>query len=464
MSRNIILVCLDTVRKDHFDDHAVQIKELADLYFSQCRSASSWTVPSHGSIFTGNLPYKHGAHTHNIDFHHIDEQDTFLGKLPKYNTIGISANPYIGSEFGVDNLFDEFHDIDNNLLFQNGLDFRKTLSERHTGKYRAVLQDSLCHDHPILSLANLAAFQYDRCVKRRPLPEILDDGTNSAIKRASQVLDQDREPFFLYLNLMEAHAPFRYIYKYGLRSRQVPLSWHSDQFTLWNIILGDSEDYQEYIKNYRELYKKAIQYLDHTVAELIKEILSKCDNETTVIVTSDHGENLVYDYEDGLIEHQSSLSESLIHVPLSVVNPPSGFNGVRNEIVSQLDIGDFIVALSEGDIIDMSRSQAPAELLGAGPSNLPSNADPDYWDRAIRTLVKQESKEIWDSLGAKVEKKIDPNRPCWEGEEQEYSDDIQVKKYFGNDLKTYKREIQDTEATVSVEDSVGSRLEDLGYR
>jgi hypothetical protein len=45
-------------------------------------------------MLTGTLPHKHGVHTHNFDFSTIDTEETFLGPLEDYETIGVSANEF----------------------------------------------------------------------------------------------------------------------------------------------------------------------------------------------------------------------------------------------------------------------------------------------------------------------------------------------------------------------------------
>lgn len=115
MTRNVVLVVLDTVRKNTFDEYAPRLRRRSDLSFEQCRAASSWSVPSHASIFTGELPSEHGIHAESFDadfsFASVDPESTFLGRLPGHRTVGVSANAYVNSTFGFDALFDEFHDF-----------------------------------------------------------------------------------------------------------------------------------------------------------------------------------------------------------------------------------------------------------------------------------------------------------------------------------------------------------------
>jgi arylsulfatase A-like enzyme len=69
----------------------------------------------------------------------------------------------------------------------------------------------------------------------------------------------------------------------------------------------------------RHLYGRSIRALDDWLARILEQLDSKgLLDDTLVIVTSDHGENLG---EDNLIGHAFSLSEKLIHVPLVVTGP-----------------------------------------------------------------------------------------------------------------------------------------------
>jgi len=80
--RNIVFICLDTVRKDYFDKFSKRIKRLSDIDFDEAYAASSWSVPSHGTMLTGQLPSDHGVHTHNLDFGSINQ--TVLDELEGY--------------------------------------------------------------------------------------------------------------------------------------------------------------------------------------------------------------------------------------------------------------------------------------------------------------------------------------------------------------------------------------------
>ena len=83
-ARNLLLICIDTVRADLFYNLGkVQKDSLSDwessaLVFEQAISASSWTLPSLGSVFTGLWPVQHGIGQL------PGKRKNLLGNLPMY--------------------------------------------------------------------------------------------------------------------------------------------------------------------------------------------------------------------------------------------------------------------------------------------------------------------------------------------------------------------------------------------
>ncbi|MCZ6681846.1 MAG: sulfatase-like hydrolase/transferase, partial [Planctomycetota bacterium] len=72
---NVILITLDTLRADHLGCYGYDrptspridaFAETATLY-RRGYATSPWTVPTHGSLFTGKFPYEHGAHSFKVD-------------------------------------------------------------------------------------------------------------------------------------------------------------------------------------------------------------------------------------------------------------------------------------------------------------------------------------------------------------------------------------------------------------
>src|SRR5438552_1415851 len=82
----------------------------------------------------------------------------------------------------------------------------------------------------------------------------------------------------------------------------------------------------------RRMYSGSIRYMD----DWLGRVLERMDGaglleDTLVIVTSDHGENLG---ETGLIAHASSLDNRLLHVPLVMSGP--GASGAAIESLASV--------------------------------------------------------------------------------------------------------------------------------
>ncbi len=88
-ARSVLLVVMDTVRADHVSCYGYErpttpnlcsFAERADRY-TNAFASSPWTLPSHASMFTGRLPFEHGAH---LVFTDVPEENgrPFDGRFP----------------------------------------------------------------------------------------------------------------------------------------------------------------------------------------------------------------------------------------------------------------------------------------------------------------------------------------------------------------------------------------------
>lgn len=469
MTRNVVLICLDTVRKDYFDEYAPRLQELSDVSFEQCRAASAWSTPSHASMMTGELPHKHGIHTHNRKFHDLSREDTFLGELNNYVAMGASANVYASSTFGFDTIFDKYSDVAPHRRYPSGMDMEKFIQERESSgsaRYIEFLREALNHQHTFQSLANGGLFKLNDILRRAPVPKLLDDGASIVTREALSMVDDVDEPYFLFTNFMDAHGPVHHVFGYDRDLHSAPNTWTSFEFDDWEInVEGPSEKHRQDIQNHRELYSAAINYLDQKVSVFIKEVQEKSEQETTFIITADHGENLAYKADNDLFGHTSSLTESLLHVPCYIVNPPSGYESSIQDYFSHLDLGELIIRMAREETPSVVSDQIFAELVGGGVGGMPEDPeDHDYWDRMLRCAYEDEQKFVWDSLGGTAKYRIDHSRPCWQEQTDEGVEIPQwARNKFGTNIKQYKKQAKSHEREINVDAVAESRLEDLGY-
>ena len=303
---NILLIVLDAARADHFSCYGYHrpttpnIDRVAaeGLRFTRAVSSSSWTLPSHASLFTGLLPDEHGTHSRHAWL--IDRFPT-LAELLKdkgYRTAAFSNNPFVSSSQNLNQGFDVFEAIYSDTTV---ITDRKPHNTEHTNKL-----------------------------------------VNSFINEVGG------QPFFIFINYMDIHMPYdppepyRSMYLdpgVEITTRIDSGCKYADLLIDSTIVLNEKEE-----KAVVDIYDGCFNYLDAKVGELFGDLREKgIYDKTLIIITSDHGE--VFG-EYGYYGHGGVLYRPLIHIPLVIRHPwiiPSP--GVRETLVSINDIFHTLVEL-----------------------------------------------------------------------------------------------------------------------
>ena len=468
--RNLVLLCLDSVRKDYFDEFAPRLRARADVEYEQCRAASGWSIPSHASLFTGELPHVHGVHSHSRDFEPLVQRGTFIDGLAGHRTIGISTNPYLATDYRFDTLFDEFAEIlpGNRFRFHDALS-PADLDLSNVGPFdylKRAVQDS----RPLQSLANGALYKfnlYEFLFSGRPWPELVDKGTKEALATGRSLV-QDCEdsdtPVFAFINLMDAHLPMYHHIGLDRTLHGVPYAWTSSDGPTSHDVSQDPDTHRTFLQRYTALYRASIDYLDRLVAAWIDEIRRTTEHPTTVVITADHGENLGTAGDDYLFDHHASLTEAILHVPLVVVNPPHSFDPCGERIVSHLEVGELNRSLVSDRPFEFGDDLVIAEVIGHTGEH-PGGA---YWDRSIRAVYDDSIKTVWDSLGRASEYLLDLDEPSTQTLRRSWTDDVPAydSTLFRAEILEAKRDALEMETTPSADTDAGpdlSTLRHLGY-
>jgi arylsulfatase A-like enzyme len=371
MTRDVVLICLDTVRHDYFQQYAGELQQLSAHSFDECRTASTWSVPSHASIFTEELPHQHSFHSATPAFDDLPREDTFLSALPNHRHVGISANPYASPIFGFDTLFDDFYHITSSMPYAEGLSPSKFWHESSTDgwkRYFEFLNACFKHEYSIKSAANGVISQSEKLFRKLPVAKPFDDGCKRLLNRARGELNRSTDSTFVFVNIMDAHGPLTNVRGYDQSLLSSSSRGSTPDLNALQMTLDETfEDYQTEIEQYRELYAAAIEYVSRQVAEFCKSV----DDDTAVIITSDHGEQLVDDGREKRFGHVTpDMTEPLLHVPLEIVNADISVD--ETEIISHLDLGRIITAISNGESFEKQRPIA-AEVAGLGVAHPPTD-------------------------------------------------------------------------------------------
>ena len=342
---NILWVVWDTVRTDRMGVYGYDRPTTPFVsrwaknarVFENCISAAPTTAASHASMFTGLLPVTH--RTDNTNRILPLELDTIaeLMRNGGYRTYLYSANPFIIDKF----------------RFTQGIDVS---------------------DHPwdIRRRGLATPIILRRMVEAgRPLPDFGDGkkgltpwaatGTGVLAKDAllAWLADSDAErPFFAFLNYMEAHTPRRPPRRF--REQVMPADQVAGSYASlgseWAFTFRKSDPAPGVLEGYSNAYDAAVAELDALFRHLLAALEDRgaLDN-TIVVLTSDHGEHLG---EHHMVNHQFSVYDPLLHVPLILHAPGRIEPGRDTHPVMNLDLFPTLLELAGLPVPDSPASVA----------------------------------------------------------------------------------------------------------
>lgn len=214
-----MLLCLDCIRKDIYDDEVDRTAELVDISVPDCRAGSSWSVPSRATMFSGQLPSVHDIHVYAADFGTLDRSEVLTTKDTFERAYSVSANDFASPESGFDSWFDECVVVNSTAYYPEALDTRETAG------ILDHFRSSLGHEHPVRSVANGVVRAAVKTSERLPVQRVFDEGARSIHRASTRLLADGTEPSCLFVNMMDAHDPLRLVREY--RKTEVERKWSS---------------------------------------------------------------------------------------------------------------------------------------------------------------------------------------------------------------------------------------------
>ncbi len=311
---NLVVIVLDTVRPDFLSAYGYPLPTTPFLErfaaegtrFDRAYSTSSWTLPAHGSLFTGTVPRVHLA---NQKHGRVATSLPLLAQVlmdAGYATGAFSNNVWVGERSGLDDGFEHYVPL-------------------HEG-YRDRVE----------------ALALDRDGAEQPVDQ---NGTVQAVREWLGGLDGG-QPFFAFVNLVDPHMPY------------VP-TWETAQHFLgrreerWNAIqmlypggregallrrfyLGPDRPGEIELEVARRMYAAELREVDRITEALVAAFDGASAPENTlVLVLSDHGENFG---EHGHLAHVLNLYDTNLRIPLIARGPGFGVGEQRDDLVQILDV------------------------------------------------------------------------------------------------------------------------------
>jgi hypothetical protein len=347
-----ILISIDTLRADHLGLYGYQrdtspfLDALGarSVVFDHAFAQIPGTLPSHMSLFTGLYPEEHGVYPPDGVLPEGIVSLPELFRRAGYRTAGFTEGGYVAGRYGFARGFEEF-------------------SDAHTGE---------------------------------------ESDVERTLQRGLSFLERHgAEPFFLFLHTYAVHDPYRPPPGYAERYWQEPpvdtFPPTGPELTAYNRRGGRPPLPPRAVEYYQALYDGSIRYVDDVLARFFARLEAmELAASTTVIVTSDHGEEFL---EHGRFVHEQVYRES-VHVPLLVYGP--GFRPRR--VGTPVELVDLAPTL-----VELARLKAPAAasafsgetlapLIRGGPEPRRASAYAASFLDPVRTLVVAEGGRLHQLL------------------------------------------------------------------
>jgi arylsulfatase A-like enzyme len=298
---NVILITMDTMRADHMGCYGYErptsprmdaLAKKATL-FTNALATSSWTVPSHASLFTGMYPFEHGSHAFRVErttlmVNPLHEDRVTLAEVFEaegYRTGGFAANTaWMTRRTKLDQGFQSYY----NQRF-----YSKPLNER------------------VLAW-----------IGKKP-----------------------GERFFVFINYIDTHRPYNTTQPAPFLEQPAEADKGSAVKQLIRKVMpkkGEPVIPEDLVQTVVDQYDTGVWNLDAEIGLLIDSLkVNGLYENTMIVLTSDHGE---YFGEHYLVEHSKDIYEEAIWVPLIVKNPGQRRGRVDRRPTTATDIPNLILS------------------------------------------------------------------------------------------------------------------------
>lgn len=336
---NVLILLADTLRADHVSAYGYKRPTTPRIdrfaaegrTFLEAYSTSSWTLPSHASLFTGRRVHEHraGHDGHRFLGREFPTLAEVLGRSG-YAAGGFVANTYwCGRQTGLHRGFIRYEDFYGNI--------GDTLARTLLGQ--------------MVTYKVLPYFGFIDIPGRKRAGDIND-------RMLGWIDSLAGRPFFAFANFMDVHSPY------------IPPPAYDGHFAGkrfergTEIVLGPLTDKTKVpepvvLRSWIDRYDESLLYLDEQVGRLFDELARRGILDNTIVVfTSDHGEAWG---EHSLIDHGHSLYQELIRIPLIVRFPPRVASGERTSRPISLEQIPLLVT----DLAGITQTPFPAYSLRA---------------------------------------------------------------------------------------------------
>jgi arylsulfatase len=326
----VLLISIDSLRADHVSSYGYVSETNPDVEttpyldrlmaeggarFTKAYSTTSWTLPAHMALLTGQPNEIHGVTDAPAQLH---EEQPYLASFfadAGWTTFGIWSGPNVHPYFGFDRGFDLFADCSAVAADVNAFAEAETtgISATHDRSHQAVTG-----------------------------PRIVDTFIEWYDGLAPD------EKFFAFVHMWDVHYDYHAPEEYDVFYPNYGDGWVTgEKFKDLNAMFNDATPMpRKDLLRLKSLYDAEIRYTDANIQKMVSRLEDDGRLDTTlVVVVADHGEEFG---EHGVYGHKYNLYEETVRIPIMMRLPgtiPAGY--AVNGTTSIVDVAPTILDIAQ---------------------------------------------------------------------------------------------------------------------
>lgn len=297
------------------------------------------------------------------------------------------------------------------------------------------------------------------------------------IKNIIQSESNSDQPFFVVSNYMDTHQPYSppadiQRSRLGEEKNWKQIKELNNELGAWQFasrVDGNGVD-ENKLQLLRDLYYGEVKAVDNEIQNIVKSLKEQAIlDETTIILTADHGENLGESDQRGrrIIGHVSSLSKHLTRVPLIIVDPDTSSDTIDHPV----SIKDIATAIINDGFYDSDGSVDPAQLspengfiLSESPAKGGKETLIDNHPSVPLNVIEEEASED-NILGISNDWRavMKSNNKSWAWKGGEKTDISSMPPRLKEGMEQGVKDFSNNDRSEQLNDDAIARLEDLGY-
>lgn len=329
---NVLLITMDSVRQDYLSCYGHRPKRAPDhkttphvdrvaaegVLFEDYRSNTSWTLPSHMSLMTGQPDMIHGVESDQFALH--PSRPTMAAVLQKvgYRTAGFYSGPYCHERFRFDAGMTQYEAA-----------YGPSLREQNDTRARMQVELDT-------ALAEGDGAQAEKVYRKIRDMDLYIDNLSHKDRSSMLVTDlalgaisaarAEGKPWFVFAHYFDPHYDYDPPHGFAERCdpdytgdidgknyfRNTKIGTHprtDPAMTLRDRVCSDRD-----LEHIQALYEAEIEWTDGEIGRLLEQLDKQgVLDQTLVIITADHGEEF---FEHEGIGHRNTLYEEQLRVPM----------------------------------------------------------------------------------------------------------------------------------------------------